>query len=175
MPRSRSRFSPSVSFRPGPKRDTFWIAAVLDGQQLVAASGTIMLTLLTAAQINDAELTNSTIVRTRGSIGVISDQSAAAEMGILAVGVKLQNERARAAGVASVPLPFSQPDQSWFVHELIPYGTQAIASPLQFERVVDSKGMRKVADADSLILVIQNVSSSFGARLTFGLHILIKV
>ena len=175
---ARNRTQSTVRYSRGPKRDTFWTSFVLAGQQNIGASASIMHTLLTNAQVITAGLIDATIIRTRGTIQLLTDQGGAQEGGAIFFGMKLQNEKARATGATAVPGPFSQPDQDWFVHEILPWNTLGltavgVVNP-GFERVVDSKAMRKVKGSDSLIFVAEN-AVALGAIYVFGFHMLVKV
>ncbi len=171
---NRIRRLPTVR---GTKRGTFWISLALDGTQTAAGNAITLHTLLTNAQMFSAELIDQTIIRTRGVLSVRTDQLAQSEGGILAVGIKLQNERARATGVNAVSAPFTLPDQGWFVYEMLTWNSifgTAVGLHKGYERVVDSKAMRKVTGSDSLVLVTENLSTSFACVYTFGFHMLVK-
>jgi len=168
-----------TAFHRGPRRDTFWLSAFLDGFQITAANADILLSGFTSAQLAAVNAADATLVRTRGALIGLSDQATAAEGGVIGFGIMFQNERARVAGSASCPRPLSDPDGGWFVHEILPWMSRSTTDVGQenagFERIIDSKAMRKVKGNDSMIFRIENGSSSFGMRLTFGLHFLFKV
>ena len=146
------------------------------GQIIVPANSGVLLSNFTAAQLFSAEAVDSTIVRTRGEVLFAGDQLTVNEFPVGALGIKLQNERARVAGVASVPLPLSDPDQDWFVWQgLVAQVTGSSGAQTAVVYKIDSKAMRKIKGQDSLITVIENASALHGAAVTFALHFLIKV
>ncbi len=161
----------------GPTRDTFWFSSSQTAEIAVAANVAVLATLATSTNLADLHVVNGTIVRTRGVVLWFSDQSAAQETPTAAVGIRLQNQRAATAGVASVPRPFSEPDLDWFVWQaLLGFSVNtvnAIGQGLQ-RSTIDSKAMRKVKDGHSLIEVIENVSAADGAFFVSTYMFLVK-
>ncbi len=161
------------------KRDTFWTSSIATAPSVLAANSVNLFTLFTNAQMFSGELVDHTIIRTRGFIGVQSDQVGTSESGMIALGIILQNERARVAGAAAVPTPIVSPDAGWFVYGLFPWMSRfadatGIVTPGQmFE--IDSKAMRKVDGSDSVVLVVDNASAAFGCDFIFGFHFLVKL
>ena len=176
MPRIRRSVGPLVR-RAGKVRQTYWGSVISTGEITVAANTTILTTLFSSSLL--AQAFEDTIIRTRGFVYVRSDQLAATEHQIGAWGIKLQNQRAVTAGVASVPRPIEEPDQDWLAYGMF-------GSTLQFSTgsgfdgapgrllEVDSKAMRKIHDADALIFVIENPSASFAFVFMLGFHVLFK-
>jgi len=162
----------------GSKRDTFWISLALSAEIAVAANSGVLIVFLTSAQMFAAEMVDSTIIRTRGSVLWFSDQAVAVESPSAAFGLKLQNEKAVVAGAASVPFPAAQPDQDWFVWEpLLAVGANDANNRGSGKdlHTVDSKAMRKISGQDSLIGVVENQSAADGGSFNLIMHMLVKV
>ena len=96
-----------------------------------------------------------------------------------AFGVCVVNDDAFAAGVASIPGPFTDAASDlWFVHQFLyvrtefhsAIGIQEIGHELTWE--IDSKAMRKVAPEQTIAFVIENGHASFGAIGLANLRIL---
>ncbi len=82
-----------------PRRSTEWIAsAVITGSSSLAAATAVL-----DQSINIAE--QSTIVRTRGSLFVKSDQVAANEQPFGALGMAVVTDQANAIGITAMPTP----------------------------------------------------------------------
>ena len=120
-----------------------------------------------------------TIVRSRFLLQVTSDQSAALEQQVAAVGMAIVSDQAVAIGVTAVPTPLTDLGSDlWFFHQLL-YATESTLPDNMrpggvFE--VDSKAMRKVDIGQDLVIVAE-VSSTVGggAITTIGGRMLVKV
>jgi len=121
-----------------------------------------------------------TIIRQRGLLSVASDQIAATEVQIGALGTTIVTLRASAAGVASLPRPQSDPFADWML--LQPFSqVLRFASAVGFESqmvtqyVLDSKAMRKVESPveQALTILIENVGST-GIEVNLHLRFLVK-
>ncbi len=157
---ARNRFVRNRSFNSGPRRKTEWLASAdVTGQTALAASSVILDSSFAFTQ-------PETIVRTRGSLWVSSDQATANEEPFGALGMMVVSDQAAAAGVAAVPTPIQEEDDdNWFVW--VPFlaslrlatAVGFVANPFM-EYKFDSKAMRKVAAGDTLIVVLENASST---------------
>ncbi len=115
-----------------------------------------------------------TIRRTRGRFAVQSDQSAAVESVIGAWGMVVVSDLALAAGVASIPGPFTDAaDDGWFLWE--PFSiigekvTGAVGrNPIDF----DSKAMRKVQEGFGTAIVVENGHATQGLDWHAGIAML---
>jgi hypothetical protein len=103
-----------------------------------------------------------TIVRTRGSIVIMTDQAAAAqEDQIGAVGFCLASDQAVAVGVGSVPTPYTDQDSElWFVHQYFANRTFVNSASIHDNRSItydfDSKAMRKMESGQTMVIVVEN-------------------
>jgi len=165
--------------RSGQKREHSWFDIPAASVALVAAGGTIYASL-TAAELARRPFT---IVRTHLTAHLQSDQGAASELQVAALGLAVVTDQAAAAGVGSVPTPVTDDDSdNWFVHKYmisnftfasgVGFGEGLSAGTL-FE--IDSKAMRKVNDGDDIVVVgeVDAVAGS-GVILTIAGRLLIK-
>jgi hypothetical protein len=122
-----------------------------------------------------------TIVRVRGHIGVKSDQEAADEQYMGAVGFCIASDQAVAVGVGSLPTPYTDQDSElWFVHQYwmggydfqdaTGFGTQPF-SVFPF----DSKAMRKMPSGTTLCVIVENGHATSGCQYVLGYSVLFKV
>ncbi len=178
MARRRGAFAPR---RQGPRRQSEWIASA-DQNAVVALGASVVLLnqSLTAATFVAAGLAPSTIVRTRGSLYVHSDQTAANESGFGAFGMAVVNDNARAAGAASLPGPITDEGfDSWFVYENfggMNFGpsTGALFANPWTRYDFDSKAMRKVENGDAVVVMFENASLAAGLEFIIKFRMLFK-
>ncbi len=101
-----------------------------------------------------------TIARIRGHGYIHLDAGAALDAYVMAVGLIIVKEEAfTVGGVGSMPIPFTDINQSWLWHGLFPLGPAVTATDdggdmsrnVRFE--IDSKAQRKVQAGDALAFV----------------------
>jgi len=173
MPRGRVR--PIV--RGGGRRLTSWFDIAPTRSTLTAAGGSIQ-NSLTAAEL---ALRPFTIIRTHLIIHIESDQSAASEFQLGAVGMAVVTEQAVAAGVGSVPTPVTDDDSDeFFLHQWC-MNSFVFADATGFDDQagkvyeVDSKAMRKVSDSDNVIVVAEvDPVTGGGINMSIAGRLLIK-
>ncbi len=108
----------------------------------------------------------ATIMRTRGQVSIIP-QAVSADVAIAgAFGIGIVSQEAFAAGVASIPEPFSDGDWGgWFVWRAFTYRLEFIdASGTEFPNwtlEIDSKAMRKVSTNEVAVLVAESQAGAF--------------
>ena len=123
---------------------------------------------------------DATIVRTRGSLWVSTDQSANNEEPFGALGFSVVTDQAAAAGVASLPTPITdEASDNWFLW--IPWmaglrvaDATGIMNPW-VEYKFDSKAMRKVDDGDNVVVMLENASAADGALFIIKFRMLVKL
>ncbi len=163
--------------RRGPKRLGTWVGPA-DQNYVTIANGAKV--LVASFDASAGGLIKPTLVRTRGAV-VVRIAGPAADVSVAgAFGVAIVTDRAFAAGVASIPGPFT--DAGWdgwavwrsfgFVWDFADESGKAISS-ISFE--VDSKGMRKFQEDDDLAVVIETSASSAGATILQAGRMLIKL
>ncbi len=164
-----------VARRGGNQRLTEWTSSadITDFTQLAAATAVL-----------DSSLTQTepmTMVRTRGSICVLSDQTAQSERPFGAYGIAVVSDQASAAGVASLPTPMADAvSDLWFVHGFFyaPMNT-GTGSPVEVNNVsqtfeFDSKAMRRLSSDQTMVVVVENASASHGLFFAINFRMLLK-
>ncbi len=125
----------------------------------VPAASAVLLISTSAAQFGG--LTPATLIRSRGWFSFRSDQNDLTEFQIGAVGMAIVQERARAAGIASIPRPVSEmtSDEFFYIRgfsEVFTHNTSVGFDSIGasgFE--VDSKAMRKITDIEALVVTVE--------------------
>jgi len=158
------------------KRATFWGRSPADTVVTSLAAGAAVLDS-TAVPIVQGE----TIVRTRGHIAIQSDQLSGGENLVGAVGMAIASDEAVAVGVGSLPTPYTDSDSElWFMHEFFSHSfkfTDATGWQEQGFSIwkFDSKAMRKMESSQTLIVVVENGTASFGLQYFLNYAVLFKV
>ena len=127
--------------------------------QAIAGNTAVLLGTFTLSNAGIDE----TILRSLGSLFVRSDQLAAIENQVGAVGMIVVSDQAISVGITAVPHPVTDiDDDGWFVH-------MPIAQTLHFGDATgfatipgttfDSKAKRVVHDGQSVALVVENASA----------------
>ena len=122
-----------------------------------------------------------TIVRTHMVVRISSDQLAADEPQLGAIGCCVVSEQASAIGVTAVPTPVTDGDSDlWYVHQPLLSGFD-FGSAIGFDSsagevyTIDSKAMRKVNDDEQVLTVVEQTSAvSEGVSITGFGRFLIK-
>ncbi len=163
----------------GPRRQTDWLASV---------DNTAFAALAASQAIFDQSFSGSgtpnapfTIVRTRGSLFVRSDQVANAEEPFGAIGFAVVSSQAAAIGVTAIPTPISdEPSDMFFVWE--PWAaSNVVASAVGIdangvrEYKIDSKAMRKVGFNETVAVTIENANATAGALFLIKFRMLVKL
>jgi len=122
----------------------------------------------------------ATIVRTRGTLWVKSDQEAATESPLGAFGMAVVRDEAVAIGVTAIPLPETDSDSdAWFLWMPWAYSIVRSATGLSTDAMArydfDSKAMRKVDDADTAVVVMQNSAATHGVNFVTLFRMLVKL
>ena len=139
------------------RRETSWLDIPPASATLVTSGGTILLTLTTAEKARRS----FTIVRTHLSVSMESDQAAASEVQVGAVGMCVVSDQAEAIGVTAVPTPVTDAASDlFFLHQYL-MNSFLFASGVGFQdnvgrfMSIDSKAMRKVNDDQDVIVVVE--------------------
>ncbi len=172
--------TPTRRFVRPAGRQNLWITVEIDSGAFadIGASTSTFAGSLSAAALG---LRPFTIIRTRVEVAWCSDQNAANEAPIGAMGMIVITSSASAAGVASIPTPITEGDADWFVW-------QGLQNRLKFASgvgvtegegvvsryTVDSKAMRKVGPDQDLGVMVQN-SSAVGASIQIIGRIMVKL
>ena len=154
---ARRRGFPQAGTRSTPRRLTSWEAGVGGGAP-VTESATVTKFLGSALAFSTDGLT---LVRTRGEfVANLTAASAAANGYFGAVGIGLATAAAVAVGITAVPTPITE--QGWdgwiWWSPIYAFSGRAdeVEGGLANQRmVIDTKGMRKVKEEDSLYAAIE--------------------
>ncbi len=145
------------------RRESLWVALI--GTSTALAPVTPV--LFTGYSASILALRPFTVVRTRGVMSVLSDQSSATESFHAAMGMAIVSDEALAVGVTAVPTPISSQDSDlFFVYEAL-IGRLQNASNVGFDgaggqfKTFDSKAMRKVEDGQDIAVSIESDTSPF--------------
>ncbi len=170
---ARNRYA--VQRRPA-KRSSTW--AFLSVPLVnVAADASVLLTQFNAAAL---ALRPFTIVRTHLMLHVASDQQVADEHVRGALGLGVVSEDAAAAGAGSIPDPFADADFGWFVwqpfiNEFLFITGSGIQEPAGSTYTVDSKAMRKVGLAETMVIMFEEAEGSAGLNVSLIGRMLLKL
>jgi len=177
---NRIRSRSSFIGRSGVKRSTIWLgSADVVGTGAIAAATSLLQQAITGAVLF-AVAPAGTIVRTRGTLWVKSDQIAATESPVGAMGMMVVKDTARIAGVAAIPTPATEnTDDGWFMHQYWSAG-MVFASAIGIQNLwhrydFDSKAQRKFGDGDSIVVVLENSHATDGVEFQLSFRMLLKV
>ena len=176
--RIRSR---SFAVGRGVKRQTLWIGSTSPqtGETALAAGSAVLFARVSAAQVSD--VAPLTWVRNRGLFSVRSDQQITSEEVHGAFGIAVVSEAAAAAGVGSIPTPITESDwDGWmvwqpFAHHMHVATAVGFSEPSAGRFDYDSKAMRKMADQESLVFVVENQNTNGGLFFTWLSRSLMKL
>jgi len=149
------------SFVGGSKRHGEWAGSSPITSFQALAAGTAVL-----SQIFSPFVGGETVIRTRGLFSHASDQNAAVEDRVGAVGIGVVSAQAVSVGITAVPHPDTDSGwNGWLYHSYFA-GRMGFASASGFnpgmavDIVIDSKAMRKVGDEERVVVVVQNSAST---------------
>ena len=167
------------SFQPRrAKRMTGWLSMErTETVTIGAASVGFMLGSFSAVQLTT--VSPGTLVRIRGRLYAESDQTAASENAFGAFGIAVVTDAARAIGVTAVPTPWDDATEDvWLYHTFFDTKFNIVAENsvgYVFNIDVDAKAMRKVNDAEAIIVMAElggsgGASLNWNGRFLFMLH-----
>ncbi len=145
------------------RRQTTWVGPA-DQAYVSVADGTKV--LLASFDPATSGLPKPTLIRARGGLSVVPGNFTADLAIIWAFGIAIVSDQALAAGIASIPGPFTNADwdgwQTWMSGSSRFEFITGAGVELQSETVqIDSKGMRKITDNETLVLVAESQSGAF--------------
>ena len=160
----------------GARRKTTWVGPADQGYLAVAAGAKIIVASFDAASNG---LASPTIVRSRGQVSIFPGAGVTGDVEIVgAYGLAIVSDRAFAAGVASIPGPWTDAGwDGWFVWRSFHYTQEfldATSMLRNFEnQEVDSRAMRKITDDETIVLIAE--SQAIGFEISMPLRILMKL
>ena len=161
--------------RTGARPNRGWSTTAFQAYTVIPAASKVLLGSFT--------LTNPGIdiicLRAIGGVSVASDQAGADEAQVGAVGLIIVTDIALAAGIASIPGPFTDgADDGWFVHQ---HYSRRGSVPVTGEQTaqwfpIDSKGKRIQSGTGEVIAIVgENGSAAQGQQVLFQLRLLAQV
>ena len=165
--------------RSGPARQTTWVGPA--DQNVVAIASTASGIVASFAPFTGASMHKPTIIRTRGYC-TVRPQAFSADIPISgAFGLCVVSDEAFAAGAASIPRPFDDAGwDGWFVWQSFS-GTFDVTTDIgrvgfsntAMNFQIDSKGMRKVSDNETIVLMCESQSGAL--NIAMHLRLLFKL
>ncbi len=134
--------------------------------------------LFSFATLGDEEIT---VRRVRGLLQVQSDQTAASELQLGAMGAGIFSTNAIAAGIASLPDPVTDvSDDIWSVYAHIGQTMQfvsAVGIEPHFSTLyeIDSKAMRRIPEGYAIAFIVANAHPTAGFQVSLGVRLLLSV
>ena len=158
----------------GPRRQTNWFASVVNTDHSTLAADT---TLLDQVFTGFSEV--NTVTRIRGLLSVATDQNAANETPFGAIGFGIVTAEAVAAGVGSIPGPYSNANwDGWLLHQyfstIAKVGDATGFTIVSQQYELDSKAMRKLKPEDRLVVMVENGNATDGLIFTLDFRVLFK-
>ena len=160
------------------RRQSVWIGIAEASNTIATSSTAVLSSSLNAAAL---ALRPFTVVRTRGILGINSDQNAASEFQMYAFGLAVVSDQAVAIGVTAVPTPNTDRGSDlFFVYEEM-VGRIEVQSAVGFAETIvtvhrfDSKAMRKVNDDQDIVIVKETSSISNGVFALSAGRMLLKL
>ncbi len=158
----------------GAKRMTSWF----DIPPSLTGPGVALVSSLTALELAKRPFT---VVRTHLAFRLRSDQVAASETYIGAVGLAVVSDQASAIGITAIPTPVLDAESDlWFVHQWNT-GTFFFGSAASFidnagtQILIDSKAQRKVNEDEDIVVVFErDLTVSDGCLMQLAGRMLIK-
>ena len=163
--------------RISAKRGTVWFSIAAVSTNLGGASTAALISSFNAAALAFVPFT---VVRTHLFFHLRSDQVAATELYQAAIAMAVVTAQAAAAGVASVPTPFTDlGSDAFYLHATqggrLNFSDGTGILELGKDMQVDSKAMRKVEEGSNVILVAETSSLSAGVDMITSGRMLVKV
>jgi len=124
---------------------------------------------------------DETILRTVGVLTVQSDQAAASENQLGAIGMRIVTDRAGTVGITAIPDPVTEvSDDGWFMYQGFAQAftfldSTGFDSDAGHTYAIDSSAKRVLEDGSRIAIVVANASSSHGLQVAIVLRLLAMV
>ncbi len=154
-------------FTRRPRVPMTW-GRTVDDYTAVAAATKVLLFTFVLSNMGIGE----TMLRTRGRFSVLP--GAASEQFLGAWGAVVVTDLAVAAGVASLPGPFTDAsDDGWFVWE--PFSVAETAATISEQYEFDSKAQRRVEEGSTIAVVCEAATGSAAFSISIGFSLLSRI
>ena len=155
----------------GPKRQTTWVGPADQGYISVASTAKVLIASFDPAA---AGLPKPTVIRTRGQISMQPSSKIALLDVVGAWGLAVVSDQAFGVGATAIPGPFDSADwDGWFAWGSFGFHwDQASDVGRQFGSIqidVDSKGMRKITDNETIVIMAESQTGLFVISMPFRL------
>ncbi len=160
--------------RSGARPNRGWASTIENVATVIPAASKVLL----ASFVPFASGVDETILRVVGGVMVSSDQSAAVEAQIGAVGLIIVTDVALAAGIASIPGPVTDAaDDGWFVHQHFAQQSAAVADgPTSHWYPIDQKAKRILdGNGQAVAVVVENINAASGLSVVFQFRLLSQI
>ena len=152
-----------------PPRLLSWARSTPTTQTTVPAANKIFAASATLSNPGIDE----TVRRTRGGIWIQSDQSAAIENQLGALGAIVITDQAASVGITAIPDPITDAsDDGWFIWLPFNQSGDLSAGRTGYWHEFDSKAMRKVSEGFQVAFVVANGSASNGLQFSLSFSLL---
>ncbi len=154
-----------------------WAGSLLAAAVAVPAASKVLL----ASFVLSNQGIDETVLRTLGEIAIESDQTAANEFQIGAVGMCVVTDTAIATGITALPDPVTDvSDDIWFMYSSFAYRFGLVTGAgfsAQFANVshFDSKAKRVFSSGQSIAVVVANAHASHGFNILLNTRLLAQV
>ncbi len=171
MPRSQRTFQRRTGSRP----NLAWSSSLVAVPTVVPTVTKVLVASLVLSNTNIDE----TLLRVVGGLALQSDQVAANEDQVGAFGMIVVTSQALAAGVASMPGPFTDGASDWFMYQPL-LATITVLTAVGIEAqmatyfAINNKAKRIVSEGYAIALIAENGGTN-GFRLTHNLRVLSMV
>ena len=163
------------------KRLTEWFITV-DSAGFINVAAASKLLYATVPGATLALIAPATIIRTRGILTVLSDQTAATETQMGGIGVGFVNEVAGTLGITALPGPTTDPNwEGWFVYQRFTQRMLVATAVGMASRggsggsyEIDSKAMRKFDGDETMVFLAENRHATNGFEFNLVLRFLVK-
>ena len=166
-----------VTRRAVSRRATEWnICSSPTGFSVGAAGAKTIAVLIPSSTL--ADIAPATVVRTRCTLSIQSDQTGVSENQVGAFGIGFVNDVAGALGITALPGPAADCGwPGWFVHQwfnqswLFISGVGVQNRSVSYE--IDSKAMRKFESEQAMVAIVENFGTT-GLQFAVSFRILTK-
>ena len=150
-----------------------WVSELTTSMVTLAPASKVLVTTFVLSNPGIDE----TVLRTVGGIAIASDQSAADEEQLGALGICVVTDRAITVGITAVLDPVTEADDDfWLLY--VPFAQRtnlALTGPSSVWYPFDSKGKRVLHNGYSLAVVVANASASFSIQFAMNIRELAMV
>ena len=169
---ARARFARGAR-RSGARPNRAWSMTAESAYTTIPAASKVLLVSFIPNPVAD-----QTILRLVGGLSVASDQASTTENLIGAVGCILVTDIAAAAGISSIPSPFTQGnDDGWFFHQVFSSkGVVSLTGPSSIWYPIDSRAKR-IMDGEGITLAVvgENAHASEGCEVLLQFRVLTQL